>query len=295
MTLIQLTFNLTLRNSIVTTQSQDVDFTDEGGMENLPKLISKLIEKEEKDLPSWIKNEIKITKNSSTADEMRSHLRHIVLPHSLHSYEQLRTELLKIDAKNDSKNDSKNNDKNNEKNDFINEKEIETVKIESTENSVEKPAIIELSSDLNMLSSISSITTADKKNIKKVRDFFCKIKSGSEEGKNKSQKIKRQMFMCYNLIQLEFIFPVVFFSPLWLLFFIENKITNHQIVHFCTHKAFISIFGRTNDRFATYIETGIYNQTITCLFLKFINQSPVFWIGFLVNGLNTSREINVCY
>ena len=184
MTLIQLTFNLTLKNSIVTTQSQDVDFTDEGGMENLPQLISKLIEKEEKDLPSWIKNEIKITKNSSTADEMRSHLRHIVLPHSLHSYEQLRTELLKNDAKNDSKNTDKN--EKNEKNDFINEKEIETVKIESTENSVEKPAIIELSSDLNMLSSISSITTADKKNIKKVRDFFCKIKSGSEEGKNKN-------------------------------------------------------------------------------------------------------------
>ena len=62
MTLIQLTFNLTLKNSIITIPSQDVDFTDEGGMENLPQLISKLIEKEEKDLPSWIKNEIKITK-----------------------------------------------------------------------------------------------------------------------------------------------------------------------------------------------------------------------------------------
>ena len=117
--------------------------------------------------------------------KMGYNLRHIVLPHSLHSYQQLRKELLN----NDANNDIKNNEKNNEKNDIIKKNENEIIKNEPSDEKKETLQNIEdlpLPYDLNMLASISSITTADKKNVKKVRDFFDKIKSGSEEGKKKN-------------------------------------------------------------------------------------------------------------
>ena len=91
--------------------------------------------------------------------------------------------------------------------------------------------------------------------------------------KNNSQKMMRFRFIRYGLIQLKFILPIIFLRPFWLLFFIENKISNHQIVHFCTHVALISIFGRTYDWLTPHVETGIYHQTVTRLFLKLDRKS----------------------
>ena len=133
--------------------------------------MTKLIQKEEDDYPEWMRNENKITKNCSTAGEIRSHLRHIVLPHSLHSYQQLRSDLFK-------------NDKiisiNCYKSDSISENEI-MKKINSDKKVLKAENFV--STDFSMIASLSSVTTSDSSNLNKVRNFFDKIKSGSEEGK----------------------------------------------------------------------------------------------------------------
>ena len=141
--------------------------------ENLPSMVTQLIQKEEDDYPQWMRNENKITKNSSTAGEIRSHLRHIVLPHSLHSYQQLRNDLFK---------NEKIINTSNTENASITENEI--MKKINKDKKILKPETF-ASTDFSMITSLSSITTSDSNNLNKVRNFFDKIKSGSEEGKKK--------------------------------------------------------------------------------------------------------------
>ena len=141
--------------------------------ENLPSMVAQLIQKEEDDYPQWMRNENKITKNSSTAGEIRSHLRHIVLPHSLHSYQQLRNDLFK---------NEKIINTSNTENASITENEI--MKKINKDKKILKPETF-ASTDFSMITSLSSITTSDSNNLNKVRNFFDKIKSGSEEGKKK--------------------------------------------------------------------------------------------------------------
>ena len=139
--------------------------------ENLPSTVTKLIQREEDDYPQWMRNENKITKNSSTAGEIRSHLRHIVLPHSLHSYQQLRNDLFK---------NEKIINTSNTENASITENEI-MKKINKDKKILKSETFA--STDFSMITSLSSITTSDSNNLNKVRNFFDKIKSGSEEGK----------------------------------------------------------------------------------------------------------------
>lgn len=80
-----------------------------------------------------------------------------------------------------------------------------------------------------------------------------------------------------------------------LVLFIKNVISHHEVIHFCVHKTFVSIFRRTNNWLAPYIKACIYNNTVTCELFKFRNQFPVFVIGFAMNSLNSGRIIDMCY
>lgn len=173
---------MTLSLLFLSPHHQDINVTEECGSVNLPSLVSKVVDNEEDNFPTWLRNENKITKNSSTADEIRGHLRHIVLPHSLHSYQQLRCQLSKTEIVDKSTNNRNENISENEIiNEINNDKKI--LKSESSMKNVEKSSS---SMDFSILSSLSSVTTIDSKNLNKVRNFFDKIKSGNEEGKNSS-------------------------------------------------------------------------------------------------------------
>jgi hypothetical protein len=104
--------------------------------------------------------------NSSSADEMRGHLRHIVLPHSIHSYQELKNEFF----------DQKNTENNGN--------EDEKLKIENlTENKADNNIFIsdnEIQNNDIMLS-LSAITSSDI-NKKKLKEFFRTIRSGEKKG-----------------------------------------------------------------------------------------------------------------
>lgn len=116
-----------------------------------------MLEKEESGFPQWIKEGSKAMKGGSSAEEMRTHLRHIVLPHSIHSYQQLRQVLLPQRKLGENGNGIG---------------EIETV--------TDLPQRDK--SDFNM-TSLSSVTTADPRSLQDLRNFFDQIKSGDNPGK----------------------------------------------------------------------------------------------------------------
>ena len=120
-------------------------------------LVMSMLEKEESEIPQWIKDGSKAMKGGSNAEEMRNHLRHIVLPHSVHSYQQLRQVLLP----------PRNLDVNGNK--II---EIDTVTCLPQRDK----------SDFNM-TSVSSVTTADPRSLQDLRNFFDQVKSGDNPGK----------------------------------------------------------------------------------------------------------------
>ena len=120
-------------------------------------LVMSMLEKEESEIPQWIKDGSKAMKGGSNAEEMRNHLRHIVLPHSVHSYQQLRQVLLP----------PRNLDVNGNK--II---EIDTVTCLPQRDK----------SDFNMTSA-SSVTTADPRSLQDLRNFFDQVKSGDNPGK----------------------------------------------------------------------------------------------------------------
>ena len=120
-------------------------------------LVMSMLEKEESEIPQWIKDGSKAMKGGSNAEEMRNHLRHIVLPHSVHSYQQLRQVLLP----------PRNLDVNGNK--II---EIDTVTCLPQRDK----------NDFNM-ASVSSVTTADPRSLQDLRNFFDQVKSGDNPGK----------------------------------------------------------------------------------------------------------------
>lgn len=194
-------------------------------------MVTKMIEKEENEYPVWIKNDVKISKNFSNAEEMRGHLRHIALPHSMHSYSELRDEILNSNY--GKKSGSNENDKNGRStsstspshsshsashlssaaptssisltsSSSVNYPSIststnpasatttggpvpDTFIRSSTSNSTSGPSTFTNLSVFNFdcLNSLSSITSSDDQNLKSVRLFFDKIKTGTERGKRK--------------------------------------------------------------------------------------------------------------
>lgn len=123
----------------------------------MSSLVMSMLEKEESEIPQWIKDGSKAMKGGSNAEEMRNHLRHIVLPHSVHSYQQLRQVLLP----------PRNLDVNGNK--IV---EIDTVTCLPQRDK----------SDFNM-ASVSSVTTADPRSLQDLRNFFDQVKSGDNPGK----------------------------------------------------------------------------------------------------------------
>ena len=120
-------------------------------------LVMSMLEKEESEIPQWIKDGSKAMKGGSNAEEMRNHLRHIVLPHSVHSYQQLRQVLLPPRTRD------------------VNWNKIIDIDTVTCLPQRDK-------SDFNMTSA-SSVTTADPRSLQDLRNFFDQVKSGDNPGK----------------------------------------------------------------------------------------------------------------
>jgi hypothetical protein len=123
--------------------------------------VTSLLEKEESGVPQWIKDGSKAMKGGSSAEEMRNHLRHIVLPHSIHSYQQLRQVLLPPR-------------KVGENGTGIGE--VEAITCLPQRDKSDK-------TEFNM-TSLSSVTTADPRSLQDLRNFFDQVKSGDNPGKS---------------------------------------------------------------------------------------------------------------
>lgn len=130
--------------------------------------MSALIEKEESEFPRWVKDGNKITKYSSNAEEIRTHLRHIVLPHSIHSYQQLRQELL-LDA-NNGHNGATSASSAHTDGDVT---QVQGLVPLPTQGPVQGPS---------MMTSLSAVTSSDSKSSARVRNFFDQVKSGDCQG-----------------------------------------------------------------------------------------------------------------
>lgn len=102
-------------------------------------------------------------KGGSSAEEMRNHLRHIVLPHSIHSYQQLRQVLLPTRKIGD----------------------IGPLEGNGEGEGVTSGPTQRAKSDFNM-TSLSSVTTADPRSLQDLRNFFDQVKSGDNPGKIES-------------------------------------------------------------------------------------------------------------
>lgn len=130
-------------------------------IKNLPTLVNDVIKKEESEFPEWIRNDNKVTRGSSSANEMRGHLRHVVFPHSLHSYQKLHEEFSVINKKEN-----------------ISEKEDRTIKNENSSSNGSSNT----DGNNNMMVSISAITSKDNQSKNKLRFFFDNIKNSRQEG-----------------------------------------------------------------------------------------------------------------
>lgn len=144
----------------------------------LSEIVLGLIEKEESESPAWIKEGSSVSKNSSTTDQIKSHLRHIVLPHSIHSYELLKRGL------------SSNRDGNGNGD-----------RVEDAGSSASSSSSFSSSSSLTLgpgttlalsegadgmigsaVGSLSAVTSSNSKNNSIVRMFFDRVKSDSNRG-----------------------------------------------------------------------------------------------------------------
>ena len=94
---------------VSTGQSQSVASSSSSGNENgdgssvadLCNVVSELIRTEEQSFPAWITragNDKLTSRIASTVDDVKTNLRHIVLPHALHGLQQLREDMPAADA-----------------------------------------------------------------------------------------------------------------------------------------------------------------------------------------------------
>lgn len=154
------------------THSQHFDVSEECDGTELTDTVLGLIEKEESEAPTWIKEGSNVSKNSSTTDQIKSHLRHIVIPHSIHSYQQLRKDLL-------SNSDSNSNSDGNGD-------AVEDTGGPSSSSSSSSSSLTLLDGVDCMIGStvgsLSAVTSTNSKNSSIVKHFFDSVKSDSNRG-----------------------------------------------------------------------------------------------------------------
>ena len=156
------------------TQSQHFEVTKECDGTELSETVLGVIEKEESDSPAWIKEGSSVSKNSSTTDQIKSHLRHIVLPHSIHSYQQLKIGLL--------------GDRNGNGNGSRVEDASSSSSSSSSSSLTLGPGPTSGISDGadgmigSTLGSLSAVTSSNSKNSGIVKMFFDRVKSDSNRG-----------------------------------------------------------------------------------------------------------------
>lgn len=148
----------------------------------LSETVLELIEKEESESPAWIKEGSIVSKNSSTTDQIKSHLRHIVLPHSIHSYELLKRGLL-------------NNSDGNGNGDRVEDAGSSSSSSSSSSLTLGPCATLALSEGADgmigsAVGSLSAVTSSISKNSSIVRMFFDRVKSDSNRGEMLSSSIR---------------------------------------------------------------------------------------------------------
>ena len=150
---------------------QHLDVTRECDGTELSEIVLGLIEKEESESPAWIKEGNSVSKNSSTTDQIKSHLRHIVLPHSIHSYELLKRGLL-------------SNSDGNGNGDRIEDAGSSSSSSSLTHGPGTTLALSEGADGMigSAVGSLSAVTSSNSKNNSIVRMFFDRVKSDSNRG-----------------------------------------------------------------------------------------------------------------
>ena len=81
--------------------SNGYDNGDGSTVADLCNVVSQLIRTEEQSFPAWITragNDKLASRMSSTVDDVKTNLRHIVLPHALHGLQQLRADMPAVDG-----------------------------------------------------------------------------------------------------------------------------------------------------------------------------------------------------
>src|SRR4029077_10504723 len=59
------------------------------------------------------------------------------------------------------------------------------------------------------------------------------------------------------------------------------------------HEASIGVAWRADDRFATDIEAGIYDDAVACKSFELVDQLPVAIVGFTTHTLNARRVVDM--
>jgi hypothetical protein len=157
------------------THSQHFDVSEECDGTELSDTVLGLIEKEESEAPAWIKEGSNVSKNSSTTDQIKSHLRHIVIPHSIHSYQQLRKDLLSNSNSNSNSNSDGNGDA------------VEDTGGPSSSSSSSSSSSLTLLDGVDCMigstvGSLSAVTSSNSKNSSIMKHFFGSVKSDSNRG-----------------------------------------------------------------------------------------------------------------
>lgn len=159
------------------THSQHFDVSEECDGAELSDTVLGLIEKEESEAPTWIKEGSNVSKNSSTTDQIKSHLRHIVIPHSIHSYQQLRKDLLS----------GRNSNSNSDGNGYWDAVKDTSNPSSSSSLTLGPGASSSLLDGVDCMigstvGSLSAVTSSNSKNSSIVKHFFDSVKSDSNRG-----------------------------------------------------------------------------------------------------------------
>ena len=88
-------------------------------------------------------------------------------------------------------------------------------------------------------------------------------------------------------IQFEFFFPVVFFVPAGLFFFVKEIVAHDKIIHFGSHKTAECVIGSADDRFASDIERGVDDDSESGFLSECVNELPVSGICLFADTLNS--------
>src|SRR3989344_2064571 len=85
------------------------------------------------------------------------------------------------------------------------------------------------------------------------------------------------------------------FRKFWLVFFLKNKISHDEVIHFRIHETTIGLIGRAYNWLITDIKTCVYKNTVGSFFLESSNEFPKSLISIFRNSLDAGRIIKVSH